>query len=118
MFIIYLFISAIILIIGMIIGTQNGTEFTNVYLLGWHFENIPLNLVMLESFILGIVVVMVIVIFHEIRLRYIIFNLKQQIKSLENEIVKLRQLPIDDMESKEQFTEKNIKEVNVEDKEA
>ncbi len=116
MFILYLFISAIILIIGMIIGTQNGGFSTDVYLLGWHFEQVPLNLIMLESFILGVLVIMIIVVFHEIRLRYVIFNLKQQIKSLEDEIVKLRQIPIKDMENKE-ILERDNGEVTIEDEE-
>ncbi len=107
MFVIYLLISSIVLIIGIIIGTQNGSQFVDVYLLGWHFSHVPLNLVMLESFVFGILVITAVVVFHEIKLRYRMYNLQREIKSLEDEIRKLRQIPIENMEIAEKESEES-----------
>jgi uncharacterized integral membrane protein len=49
----------ILLILGIIVGSQNGNTFVNFYLLKWKFEDISLTLLVIESILVGFILTMI-----------------------------------------------------------
>jgi len=82
MLILNLFISSLIIIAGIIIGTQNGLAFTDVNLLWFSFKDVSLSLVIFESFIAGLVIVLIISAIYELKQGILIRRLKKNIKML------------------------------------
>jgi len=89
MLILNLFISSLIIIAGIIIGTQNGLAFTDVNLLWFSFKDVSLSLVIFESFIAGLVIVLIISAIYELKQGILIRRLKKNIKMLKDENKKL-----------------------------
>jgi len=85
MLILNLFISSLIIIAGIIIGTQNGLSFTDVNLLWFSFKDVPVSLVIFESFIAGLVIVLIISAVYELKQGILIRRLKKNIKMLKDE---------------------------------
>lgn len=91
MLILNLLISSIIVIAGIIIGTQNGLTFTDVRLLWFSFNNVSLSLVIFESFIAGLVIVLLVSAVYEMKQNFEKRNLRRKIKALETENIKLKE---------------------------
>jgi len=53
-------VSGIIIILGIIVGTQNGNTLVTFHLLKWKFEDISLTLLLIESILIGIVIAVII----------------------------------------------------------
>ena len=58
--IIMVIISAIFVIFGIIIGTQNGNTLVNFAFLKWHYENVSLTLLLIESLLVGVFITIII----------------------------------------------------------
>lgn len=99
MYLINILISAIIIILGIIIGTQNGNTIVDVQVLGWSYENLSLSLVMLECILIGMVVIMLIAIVYEIRQRARYYKAQRRIKELEKELKEVRNLVADSVDN-------------------
>jgi uncharacterized membrane protein YciS (DUF1049 family) len=104
-------ISGIIIIIGIIIGTQNGNTLVTFYLLKWRFEDISLTLLLIESLLGGIVIAVIIAGINQIKLRLQMHSLIKENKSLGKEIKALKNMPFEEEEEKEEeIVEKEEKE--------
>ncbi|MCK4524639.1 LapA family protein [candidate division WOR-3 bacterium] len=99
MYLVNILISAIIIILGIVVGTQNGGTIIDVKLLGWTFENISLSLLMLECILVGMIVIMLIAIFYEIKQRAKIYKLQKHIQRLESELKEVRKLIADNVDN-------------------
>lgn len=84
-------ILGILLIFGIIIGSQNGNTLVNFYLLKWHFEDLPLTLLVIESILIGFILTIIISGVNTIKMKLQMrevtkenINLKKQIKALKN----------------------------------
>lgn len=97
MYIINILLSAIIIIIGIVIGTQNGNTYIDVKMLWWNFDNMSLSLVMLESLVFGMLVVLIIAAVYEIMQRSRIWKMKRKIDELQKELQRLRNLVAEDV---------------------
>ncbi len=90
--------SAIILIFGIIIGTQNGNTFVNFYLLKWEFENISLTLLVIQSIIIGIIITIILSGVNTIKLKLQVRDILKENKNLQREIKALKNLPFEEGE--------------------
>jgi len=94
-------ILGILLIFGIIIGSQNGNTLVNFYLLKWSFEDIPLTLLVIESILMGFVLTVIISGVNTIKMKLQMRELSKENKNLQREIKALKNLPFEDEESKE-----------------
>ena len=92
MYLLNILISAIIIIVGIIIGTQNGSTIVDVNILWWNFKNLSLSLIMLESMLFGMIIIMLIAVIYEIKQRTKIWRLKKRIANLQEELNRVRDL--------------------------
>jgi uncharacterized integral membrane protein len=84
-------ILGILLVFGISIGVQNGNTIVDFYLLKWHFDDIPLTLLVIESILIGFILTIIISGFNTIKMKLQMretikenINLKKQIKALKN----------------------------------
>ncbi len=91
-------IAGIIIVFGIIIGTQNGNTLVTFYLLKWKFEDTSLTLLLIESLLLGIVVAVIIAGINQIKLRLQMRSLTSENRELENEIKALKSMPFEETE--------------------
>lgn len=91
-------LAGVFVIFAIIIGTQNGGTTVDVYLLKWHFEELPLSIVLIEAIVLGMVFVIIIAGVNEFRLRNRLRLHRREIKELRGELDALRSLPVTGME--------------------
>ncbi|MEJ2568276.1 MAG: LapA family protein [candidate division WOR-3 bacterium] len=94
-------ILGILLIFGIIIGSQNGNTMVNFYLLKWSFEDIPLTLLVIESILMGFILTIIISGVNTIKMKLQMRELSKENKNLQREIKALKNLPFEDEESKE-----------------
>ncbi len=99
MYLVNILISAIIIILGIVVGTQNGGTIIDVKILGWTFENMSISLLMLECILVGMIVIMLIAIFYEIKQRTKIYKLQKHVQRLETELKEVRKLVADNVDS-------------------
>ncbi len=97
MYIVNILVSAVIIIIGIIIGTQNGNTYIDVKMLWWSFDNMSLSLVMLEALVVGMLVILIIAAVYEIMQRSRIWKMRRKIDDLQNELKRLRNLVAEDV---------------------
>lgn len=88
--------AAIFTILGMIIGTQNGTTLVDVSILMWTFKDLPLTLVLIETFALGIFFTIIVAVIDEIRLKNRIWRSNREINDLKKELSALRNIPVEE----------------------
>lgn len=91
-------VTVVFVILAIIIGTQNGATFVDVYLLKWHFKDLPLSIVLIEAIVLGMFFVIVIGGVNEFRLRNRLRLRAKEIRELKQELDALRSLPVSEME--------------------
>jgi uncharacterized membrane protein YciS (DUF1049 family) len=94
-------ILGILLIFGIIIGSQNGNTMVNFYLLKWSFEDIPLTLLVIESILMGFILTIIISGVNTIKMKLQMRELSKENKNLQREIKALKNLPFEEEESKE-----------------
>jgi uncharacterized membrane protein YciS (DUF1049 family) len=96
-------ILGILLIFGIIIGSQNGNTLVDFYLLKWSFKDIPLTLLVIESILMGFILTIIISGVNTIKMKLQMRELSKENKNLQREIKALKNLPFeeDDEESKE-----------------
>ena len=110
--------AAIFTITGMIIGTQNGNTLVDVSILIWTFHDLPLTLVLIETFAIGVIFTLIVAIIDEVRLKNRIWRYNNEIKELKKELSALRNIPIEEVTVEEQEEKKeNEKEQDNEKKE-
>ncbi|TET17385.1 MAG: LapA family protein [Candidatus Cloacimonadota bacterium] len=111
--------AAIFTIVGMIIGTQNGNTLVDVSILIWTFRDLPLTLVLIETFAIGIFFTILVAIIDEFRLKNRIWRSQNEIKALKKELSTLRNIPLQDtMIEKNEEKEKPQEEKTVKQKES
>lgn len=103
-------ISGIIIIIGIIIGTQNGNTLVTFHLLIWKFENISLTLLLIESLLFGIVIAVITAGINQIKLRLQMMVLKKENKSLIMEIKAIKNMPFEEEEEEEVIEEEKYEQ--------
>ena len=96
-------ILGILLIFGIIIGSQNGNTLVDFYLLKWSFKDIPLTLLVIESILMGFILTIIISGVNTIKMKLQMRELSKDNKNLQREIKALKNLPFEeeDEESKE-----------------
>ncbi len=94
-------ILGILLIFGIIIGSQNGNTMVDFYLLKWSFKDIPLTLLVIESILMGFVLTVIISGVNTIKMKLQMRELSKENKNLQREIKALKNLPFEEEESKE-----------------
>jgi uncharacterized integral membrane protein len=110
-------ISGIILIFGIIIGTQNGNTLVTFYLLKWKFENIPLTLLVIESILIGILFTIILSGINTIKMKLQMREIQKENKNLQKEIKALKNLPFEEEEEESMEEEKDKDEENEEEEE-
>ncbi len=109
--------AAIITITGIIIGTQNGNTFVDLFILTWTFRGVPLTLVLIETFALGILFTIIVAVIDEIRLKNRLWRTQGELKELKKELTALRNLPVEDVNvNKEEDDEVAVTEKKKESK--
>ena len=102
------FIRSIVVIVGIVaivwLGTKNAGTKVDFYLFTKTFENVELNLILVVTFIAGMFFWAVFAWIKEFQLRLGLRKANKKIKSLEEEISALRNLPLEE-ESKEEENE-------------
>lgn len=88
--------AAIFTIVGMIIGTQNGTTLVDVSILIWTFKDLPLTLVLIETFAIGVFFTIIVAIIDEVRLKNRAWRCQNEIKELKKELAALRNIPVEE----------------------
>jgi uncharacterized integral membrane protein len=95
-------ISGIILIFGIIVGTQNGNTLVTFYLLKWKFENIPLTLLVIESILIGSLITIILSGINTIKMKLQMREVQKENKNLQKEIKALKNLPFEEEEEEEE----------------
>jgi uncharacterized integral membrane protein len=110
-------LSGILLIFGIIIGTQNGNTMVDFHLLKWHFEDIPLTLLVIESVLIGFIITIILAGVNTIKLKIQTREITIENKNLQKEIKALKNLPFEEGEgegipdlAEEQEEEEDIEE--------
>jgi uncharacterized integral membrane protein len=88
--------AAIFAILGMIVGTQNGNSLVDVSILLWTFKDLPLTLVLIETFAIGVFFTIIVAIIDEIRLKNRIWRSQSEIRELKKELAALRNIPVEE----------------------
>jgi len=103
-------VSGIIIILGIIIGTQNGNTLVTFHLLIWKFEDISLTLLLIESLLFGIVIAVITAGINQIKLRLQMMVLKKENKSLIMEIKAIKNMPFEEEEEEEVIEEEKYEQ--------
>jgi uncharacterized membrane protein YciS (DUF1049 family) len=88
----------ILLIFGIIIGSQNGNTFVNFYLLKWKFEDISLTLLVIESILIGFILTMILSGVNSIKMKLQMREIAKENRNLQKEIKALKNLPFEEEE--------------------
>ena len=91
-------LAGIILIFGIVVGTQNGNTTVDFHLLKWHFENIPLILLVIESIAIGFFITIILAGVNTIKLKIQTREIIIENKNLQKEIKALKNLPFEEGE--------------------
>ena len=110
-------LSGILLIFGIIIGTQNGNTMVDFHLLKWHFEDVPLTLLVIESILIGFIITIILAGVNTIKMKLQTIEIIKENKNLQKEIKALKNLPFEEGEgenipdlAEEQEDEKDVEE--------
>lgn len=102
--------AAIFTVLGVIIGTQNGNTLVDVSLLTRTFHNVPLTLVLIETFALGIVFAIIVAVIDEIKLKNRLWKTQRELNTLKKELTTLRNLPVEEAVVDQEREEKETQE--------
>ena len=89
--IIILFIFAIL---GAVIGVENNSIFISIKLFNQTYNAVPLILILLYSFLSGLLFMLIIKIADEIRFRRRIHSLEKKMREMKTELDEIRKLPL------------------------
>lgn len=110
-------LSGVLLIFGIIVGTQNGNTLVDFHLLKWHFEDIPLTLLVIESVLIGFFITIILAGVNTIKMKLQTREIVIENKNLQREIKALKNLPFEEGEgesipdlAEEQEDEEDIQE--------
>ncbi|GEM_PF-676666 len=95
MWVIRYFIITVVILLLMGFAIQNSYQKVSVNLLNHKYEDIPLILVLFESFVLGIIFWFALSMFHFLRLHTTIGRQKKENKKLLEEIKAIRNMPLE-----------------------
>ncbi len=98
-------ILGILLIFGIIIGSQNGNTFVNFYVLKWKFEDIPLTLLVIESILIGFILTIIISGVNTIKMKLQMREITKENTNLQKQIKALKNLPFEEEEEEEESEE-------------
>lgn len=101
-------ILGILLIFGIIIGSQNGTTFVNFYVLKWKFENIPLTLLVIESILIGFILTIIISGVNTIKMKLQMREITKENTNLQKQIKALKNLPFEEEEEEKEEESEEI----------
>ncbi len=107
-------ILGILLILGIIVGSQNGNTFVNFYLLKWKFEDISLTLLVIESILIGFILTMILSGVNTIKMKLQMREIVKENRNLQKEIKALKNLPFEE-EGEEVEEVEEIEEIVEED---
>jgi len=99
--IIMVILSAIFIIFGIIIGTQNGNTLVSFMFLKWRYENVSLTLLLIEALLIGAFITIIIAAINEIHVRHKIWQKNREIKRLEDELKAVKSIPLEEGETTE-----------------
>jgi uncharacterized integral membrane protein len=105
--------AAIFTILGMIIGTQNGNTLVDVSILMWNFKGLPLTLVLIETFALGVLFTIIVAIIDELRIKNRLWRNQKEIKELKKELAALRNIPVEEALAEQKEKEQQPKEPQI-----
>ena len=108
--------AAIITILGIIVGTQNGNTFVDVSILTRTFHSVPLTLVLIEAFAIGVIFTIIVAIIDELRLKARLWRNENELIELKKELTSLRNLPVEDVVLGKEVEEKEEEEKEEEEK--
>ena len=91
-------LAGIILIFGIVVGTQNGNTMVDFHLLKWHFEEIPLILLVIESIAIGFFITIILAGVNTIKLKLQTREILKENKNLQKEMKALKNLPFEEGE--------------------
>jgi uncharacterized membrane protein YciS (DUF1049 family) len=104
----------ILLILGIIVGSQNGNTFVNFYLLKWKFEDISLTLLVIESILIGFILTMILSGVNTIKMKLQMREIVKENRNLQKEIKALKNLPFEE-EGEETEEVEEVEEIIEED---
>jgi uncharacterized integral membrane protein len=91
-------ISGVLLIFGIVIGIQNGNTVVDFHLLKWHFENVHLILLVIESIAVGFFITIILAGVNTIKMKLQTREIIKENQNLQKEIKALKNLPFEEGE--------------------
>lgn len=90
-------LSCLAILFLTILGIQNGNTMTDVVIFTRSFNDVPLTLVLIEAFAVGIMVAIIVAGINELRIRQRMWELERKNKELTEEIKALRSVPLNEI---------------------
>jgi uncharacterized integral membrane protein len=97
-----LFFLALIMVLLLGFAIQNLEQKVEVVLYKWHFTQVPLILVMFESFVVGVVILFIFTAVHDLQMRRELRRQRGEVKRLKEELSSLRNIPFEEETPKEE----------------
>ncbi len=97
-----LFLLAVIMVLLLGFAIQNLDQKVEVTVYRWHFTQVPLILVMFESFVVGVVVLFLFTAIHDLQMRRELRKHKSEVKKLREELSSVRNIPFEEEIPKEE----------------
>jgi len=97
-----LFLMAVIMVLLLGFAIQNLDQRVEVTVYKWHFIQVPLILVMFESFVAGVVVLFLFTAFHHLQMRGQLRKQRGEVRRLKEELSSLRDMPFEEETPKEE----------------
>lgn len=97
-----LFFLALIMVLLLGFAIQNLEQKVEVALYKWHFTQVPLILVMFESFVVGVVILFIFTAVHDLQMRRELRRQRGEVKRLKEELSSLRNIPFEEEPPKEE----------------
>jgi len=97
-----LFFLALIMVLLLGFAIQNLEQKVEVVLYKWHFTQVPLILVMFESFVVGVLILFIFTVVHDLQMRRELRRQRGEVKRLKEELSSLRNIPFEEETPKEE----------------
>lgn len=97
-----LFFLALIMVLLLGFAIQNLEQKVEVVLYKWHFTQVPLILVMFESFVVGVLILFIFTAVHDLQMRRELRRQRGEVKRLKEELSSLRNIPFEEETPKEE----------------
>jgi uncharacterized membrane protein YciS (DUF1049 family) len=96
--IIFLIVVAVLVLVAIVIGIQNGEEVVDLHLLVWSWVQIPMVVVMIVCMAFGMFLAIVVALPYEIRLYFRLKMQQRDSRSLRVELDNMRNIPLGGIE--------------------